>query len=309
MAFDIVDHAVLLKDLHNYFRVGAYSLKWFESYLDNRYFKVCMGTSYSSLNKLLFSVLQGSCGGPGLYNYYSATIVEIRPHGIDVNAFTDDYALETSFKPGTVNEHEMVKLAETCVTNIGEWMDANRLKMNPDKTKIILFGSCQQLAKVETSALNVCSKIADKSQCIKYLGAHLDEVLSFKVHARTKGKIVIWNIMKIKNIRKYLARDTCQLLIHSMVMSHIDYANELLAEVTELVLGMHQRIQNFAAKVELNNSKYSSSTKCLTELHWLPVKARIEFKIALIIYKCLKGNVPKYLKDLLVLNKLSGNNL
>ena len=77
-------------------------------------------------------------------------------------------------------------------------MDANRLKMNPDKTKMILFGSHQQLAKVGTSALNVCGKIVDKSQCIKYLGAHLDEVLSFKVPARTKCKTAIWNVMKIK---------------------------------------------------------------------------------------------------------------
>ena len=50
-----------------------------------------------------------------------------------------------------MNEHEKVKLAETCVTNIGERMDANRLKMNSDKTEI-LFGSHQQVAKVETSA-------------------------------------------------------------------------------------------------------------------------------------------------------------
>ena len=98
------------------------------------------------------------------------------------------------------------------------------------------------------SALNVCGKIVDKSQYIKYLGAHLDEVLSFKVHARTKCKTTIWNVMKIKDIRKYLNRDTCKLLIHLMMMSRIDYANGLLAGVTELVLGMYQRIQNFAAK-------------------------------------------------------------
>ena len=114
-AFDSVDHAVLLKVLHNYFGVGEISLKWFESNLDNRYFKVCIGTSYLSLKKLLFSVPQGSCGNPGLYNCYLATIVEIKPNGIDVNAFADDHALETSFKPGIVNEHEKVRLAETCV--------------------------------------------------------------------------------------------------------------------------------------------------------------------------------------------------
>ena len=113
------------------------------------------------MKKLLFSVPQGSCGGPGLYNCYSATVVEIILCGIDVNAFADDHTLETSFKPGAVNEHEKVKLAETCVTNIGEWMNANRLKMNPDKTEIILFGSCWQLAKVKTSALNICGKKVD----------------------------------------------------------------------------------------------------------------------------------------------------
>ena len=87
-------------------------------------------------------------------------------------------------------------------------MDTNRLKMNPDKTDIILFGSHQQLTKEEASALNVCGKIVDKLQCIKYLGAHLDEVLSFKVYARTKCKTAIRNIKKIKNIRKYLDRGT-----------------------------------------------------------------------------------------------------
>ena len=45
-AFDTLDHAVLLKVLHNYFGVGEISLRWFESYLDNRYFKVCIGISY-----------------------------------------------------------------------------------------------------------------------------------------------------------------------------------------------------------------------------------------------------------------------
>ena len=37
-----------------------------------------------------------------------------------------------------------------------------------------------------------------------------------------------WNIMKIKNIRKYLDREMCEFLIHSMVISHIDYATGLI---------------------------------------------------------------------------------
>ena len=62
VAFDNVDHAVLLKVLQSHFGVGEISLKWFESYLDNRYFKICIGNTYLNLMKVLFSIHQGLCG-------------------------------------------------------------------------------------------------------------------------------------------------------------------------------------------------------------------------------------------------------
>ena len=88
IAFGTVDHAVLLKVLHNWFGVGVISLKWFESYLDNRYFNICIGTSYLNLKKLLYFIPQGSFWGAGVYNCYSSTVVEIILHGIDVNTLS-----------------------------------------------------------------------------------------------------------------------------------------------------------------------------------------------------------------------------
>ena len=38
----------------------------------------------------------------------------------------------------------------------------------------------------------------------------------------------------------------------------------------------------------------------LTTLHWLPIRARIDFKILTLVHKCLSGNAPSYLTDLLV---------
>ncbi|GFS12123.1 reverse transcriptase-like protein [Elysia marginata] len=37
----------------------------------------------------------------------------------------------------------------------------------------------------------------------------------------------------------------------------------------------------------------------LRELHWLPVKERICFKIAITVFKCLNGLGPQYLSELL----------
>ena len=54
-----------------------------------------------------------------------------------------------------------------------------------------------------------------------------------------------------------------------------------------------------AAKLVLNCSKMESSTWCLRSLHWLPISARIEHKLLTIAHKCLNGDAPDYLSDLL----------
>jgi len=37
----------------------------------------------------------------------------------------------------------------------------------------------------------------------------------------------------------------------------------------------------------------------MKDLHWLPVKQRIEYKLMLITYQCLNGNGPVYLRELI----------
>ena len=62
------------------------------------------------------------------------------------------------------------------------------------------------------------------------------------------------------------------------------------------------------AKLVLNRSKYDSSKQALYDLHWLPIKARIDFKILTYMYNCTVGNAPLYLKELLN-NQVSKRNL
>lgn len=60
-----------------------------------------------------------------------------------------------------------------------------------------------------------------------------------------------------------------------------------------------QVIQNRAAKLIVQKKKLAHSTPILYDLHWLPVKERINYKIALFCFKCLNNNAPSYLKDFL----------
>ena len=81
-----------------------------------------------------------------------------------------------------------------------------------------------------------------------------------------------------------------------MVISHLDYANAIMVGL----LGKLQRVQNMAAKVVLKRGKYTSSKVSLQSLHWLPIRSRINFKTAVLVYKSLHGEAPEYLQNLLI---------
>ena len=113
-------------------------------------------------------------------------------------------------------------------------MDQNRLKMNSDKTEFILIGSRQQLQKCHTQQININSENIVKSETIKYLVAWIDSDLSFKKHITERCKMAIWNLQKLKHIRKFLNQETCPTLVCWLVLMYLDYANAILADLPNI---------------------------------------------------------------------------
>ena len=107
---------------------------------------------------------------------------------------------------------------------------------------------------------------------------------------------------QIHNIRKYLTEEATEMLLVGLVLSHQDYANAILAGLPECDIDKMQRIENITAKLATKVRKHST-TAALKKLHWLPIRARIDHKLLPLIYKCLQGNAPQYLKELLVEEK------
>ena len=77
------------------------------------------------------------------------------------------------------------------------------------------------------------------------------------------------------------------------------YCNSLLYGVSQYQMDLLHRVLNAAARVTCLLPRYSHITPVLINLHWLPVAFRVKFKIALIVFKALKGKAPSYLIELL----------
>ena len=257
--------------------------------------------SRSQPRSIDFSVPQGSCAGPVLYSAYASILQTVIPEGIDLNRFADNHNVKKSFGAGNkVDAKAVISDLESCTTKINEWMNVNRLKMSMDKTEFILFGSRYHLPKCDTMSINICGDTVVKSNKIKLLGAWLDENLSFKSHINIKCRTAMYNLQQICTIRKVLSEGACKTLVHRLVILHLDYVNALYCGLLESNLKKLQRVQNAAARVIRGNTQGKSINMCLKKVHWLPIKYRVQHKLLTLVYRCLLGEVPQYLQELLV---------
>ena len=85
----------------------------------------------------------------------------------------------------------------------------------------------------------------------------------------------------------------------AIVGSRLDYCNSLLAGTSVSNLARLQLVQNTLARVVTEKSRFCHITPVLSELHWLPVRHRINFKIATITFKVLQFQQPSYLAALI----------
>ena len=107
----------------------------------------------------------------------------------------------------------------------------------------------------------------------------LDDQLDFKEQVAATLRSCRFLISNIRRIRLYLTTYSTQLLVHAMVISQLDYCNSLLASLPACVIQPLQLIQNAVARLVFNLPKFSHITPLLRSLHWLPVAARIRFKV------------------------------
>ena len=97
------------------------------------------------------------------------------------------------------------------------------------------------------------------------------------------------------------------LLVHSLVTSRLDYSNALLCGAQDDVVKQVERVERIAERVMCKKytNDHSSVTELLWGLHWLPIKARIQYKILLLVYKALNTGTPPYLQPCLHKSRVS----
>ena len=297
-AFDTIDHTILLTFLKEHIGLGGPVLDLFQSYLSGRTQCISIEGVLSELKELLYGVPQGSVLGPLEFCIYTIPIGAIlRHYKINYQIYADDTQLYCTFELESFDQ--VFSSIRTCISDIRSWMIKNKLKINDDKTELLIITSPHSKFATDLQLSIGQCEITPTSKC-KSLGVMLDDHFDMDAQIKNICRSAHFHLRNIRAIRPLLPDSAAAQLVHSLVTSRLDYCNSLLNGVPGYRIHPLQRVQNIAARIVSRCSRDIDSEDVLQSLNWLPIKYRITFKVLLIVYKCVNDLAPKYLSDLFI---------
>ena len=218
VAFDTVDHQILLPRLEQKTGLSATALQWFESYLSDRTQSVVINGAPSANHYLAQGVPQGSVLGPVLFTVYLLPVGDIiRQHGLSHHFFADDAQLPVSVKP----PHDNLNMAlaqnkiEACIKDITTWMTVNMLKLNEDKTEVVVIGTSHTLSRCCELTLHIGDADITPSLCARDLGVYMDCHLKMDEQVKHTCKAAYYHLHNIRRVRKYITSGVTEVLVHA----------------------------------------------------------------------------------------------
>ena len=256
-AFDTVDHNILLSKLSHY-GVRGTALDCFKSYLADRKQFVSLNGIDSGLQNVTCGVPQGSLLGPLLFIVYLNDF-HFSSDVLSFILFADDSSLYYSHR----NPQTLLKTVNFELSKVTLWIQANKLSLNLQKTNYMLFSNTIKVLPGEVSFNNV---LIDRVTSTKFLGLHIDEQLSWKIHISHLCKTLARNTGVIYKLKSSFPQDILLIMYSTLILPYLNYGvlawgNSLKTHLQRLFL-----IQKRVLRI-ICNVNFRSHTNQLFYIH------------------------------------------
>lgn len=256
-AFDTVDHSILLLKLKHY-GIGKEALKLLTNYLSNRIQYVTFNSYSSSKMHVKSGVPQGSILGPLLFIIYVNDIVNV------TKAFTpliyaDDITLYANINSTNIN------ILNNELYSISNWLKMNKLSLNINKTKAMIFHTPQR--KIDYPNIYINKTKIDFVNSFNFLGITIDEHLNWNEQIDKISKKISRTLAVMSKIKNFLPSQALLHIYNSLVSPYLNYGLliwgwkgerllRLQKRAVRMIMGQHYRAHTSDLFRKLNILKF-----------------------------------------------------
>ena len=293
-AFDSISHEILIKKLYNY-GIRGICLKWFESYLYQRSQYVYINEHSSSKRFISCGIPQGSILGPLIFLIYINDICNCSPSSNFIM-----YADDTNI---IISDKNLIQLEYTIndeLIKVNNWLKANKLLLNVNKTKYMLFIPNINKKNSNQGAINlniIINNVSiDRVDTHKFLGIFVDEELNWKTHVDKIATQISRTIGIMYKLKHFIPRKVLRLIYLSLIQSHLMYGISVWRSIDSSNCNRLITLQKKAIRI-VSGTKYNSHTDPLFKKENL-LKLDDLYKLCCIKLYCLflQNKCPLFIK-------------
>ena len=274
-AFDTVDHDILIDKLKFYGVDGTVILR-FKSYLSGR--RQCTkfrGTKSTYLD-IICGVPQGSSLGPLLFSIYINDMVNACNLSVPY-LFADDGALFFD----NICRKSYLSIRIEMLTII-KWLSVNKLLLNIDKTKILIFDNSNFSVKIDIGLGN--KYYIKECKSYKYLGLIVDCNLKFDLHVDYIKRKIQKRIGAMYRGSSLLPIKYRKMFANALMLPHFDYLDTIYGRASRSKLHELDVLFKKVAKIALGVEKTESSINVYRDMKWLPLHLRRQVVTSFYLY-------------------------
>ena len=289
-AFDCIPHELLIAKLAAY-GFDKKTLKFLLSYLKGRKQSVNIKGKLSSYMDVLAGVPQGSILGPVIFNIFINDM-----HNIFDKCCLNNYADDNTLDDHASSVPELVDSLEKDSQKAIDWFKNNHMIANPDKFKAIMI--TKRGSDTSGIELKINNEVILTQKEVTLVGVTVDNKLSFSPHISKISKTAASQLNSIKRLKRHFDIDTKKHLVKTYVLSQFNYCPLVWHFCGNGSIHKMEKIQERALRFVFNDytSEYNHMLKINGESTLYLKRVRI---MAQEVYKAIKNQSPKYMKELL----------